>query len=112
MVFTLILALAFAIVAVIFALQNTDVVTITFFSLSYEGSLALIILVAVALGILIGVLVMTPGNIKNKISSTRNRKKVSSLESSLQEHKSKLAALEKPAPPEPKVDELPPPDPQ
>jgi len=112
MVFTLILALAFAIVAVIFALQNTDVVTVTFFSLSYEGSLALIILVAVALGILIGVLVMTPGNIKNKISSTRNRKKVSSLESSLEEHKSKLAALEKPVPPEPEVDELKPPDPQ
>ena len=112
MVFTLILALAFAIVAVIFALQNTDVVTVTFFSLSYEGSLALIILVAVALGILIGVLVMTPGNIKNKISSTRNRKKVSSLESSLEEHKSKLAALEKPTPPEPEVDELKPPDPQ
>jgi len=105
MVFTLILALAFAIVAVIFALQNTDVVTVTFFSLSYEGSLALVILVAVALGILIGVLVMTPGNIKNKISSTRNRKKVSSLESSLEEHRSKLAALEQPAPPEPEADE-------
>ena len=112
MIFTLILALAFAIVAVIFALQNTDVVTVAFFSLSYEGSLALVILVAVALGILIGVLVMTPGNIKNKISSTRNRKKVSSLESSLEEHKSKLAALEKPASPKPEIDELPPPDPQ
>ncbi len=112
MVFTLILALAFAIVAVIFALQNTDVVTVTFFSLSYEGSLALVILVAVALGILIGVLVMTPGNIKNKISSTRNRRKIGSLEASLDEHKSKLATLEKPAPSELEADELKTPDSQ
>jgi uncharacterized integral membrane protein len=112
MIFTLILALAFAIVAVIFALQNTEVVTVAFFSLSYEGSLALVILVAVALGILIGVLVMTPGNIRNKISSTRNRKKVSSLEASLDEQKSKLAALEKPVPPEPEADELKSPDSQ
>jgi putative membrane protein len=110
MVFTLILALAFALVAVIFALQNTEMVTVSFFSLSYEGSLALVILVAVALGILIGVLVMIPGKIKNKISSTRNRRKIGSLEASLDEHKSKLAELEKPAPPEPEADELKSPD--
>jgi uncharacterized integral membrane protein len=107
-VFALILALAFAIVAVIFALQNTTVVAVTFFSFAFEGSLALVILVAVALGILIGVLVMAPGNIKNKISSTRSRKKIGSLEASLDEHKSKLAAIEKPAAPAPTpdVDEL------
>jgi len=105
MVFALILALAFAIVAVIFALQNTEVVTVSFFSLSYTGSLALVILVAVALGILIGVLVMTPGNIKNKIASSRSRKKIGSLEASLEEQKAKLMEAEKPAsPPAPKTD--------
>jgi len=97
MVFALILALAFAIVAVIFALQNTEVVTVSFFSLSYTGSLALVILVAVALGILIGVLVMAPGNIKNKIASSRSRKKIGSLEASLEEQKAKLMEAEKPA---------------
>jgi len=112
MVFALILALAFAIVAVIFALQNTDVVVVTFFSFTFEGSLALVILVAVALGILIGVLVMAPGNIKNKIASTRSRKKIGSLEASLDEQKSKLAAMKKPAAPAPapEVDERKPPD--
>ena len=109
MVFALILALAFAIVAVIFALQNTEVVAVTFFSLSFEGSLALVILVAVALGILIGVLVMTPGSVKNKIASSRSRKKIGSLEASLDEHKSKLAAMEKPAETAPEIDELKPP---
>lgn len=112
MVVSLILALAFAIVAVIFALQNTAVVTVTFFNLSLEGSLALVILVAVALGILIGVLVMTPGRVRSSLASARNRKKIGELEANLDEKKSKLAALEKPTPPPahvptPKAEETP-----
>jgi len=101
MVFALILALAFAIVAVIFALQNPTMVTVSLFGYPFEGSLALVILVAVAVGILIGVLVMTPGRIKSSLSNARNRKKIGSLEASLDEHKSKLAATEKSTPPEP-----------
>ena len=101
MIFTLILALAFALVAVIFALQNATIVTVSLFGYPFEGSLALMILVAVAIGILIGVLVMIPGNIKNKLASSRSRKKIGSLEASLDEHKSKLASLEKPADPVP-----------
>ena len=100
MVFALILALAIAIVAVIFALQNTAIVTVTFFSVSFEGSLALVILVAVAVGILIGALVMTPGSIKNRLANVRSRKKISSLEASLDEQKYRLAALEKTVPPD------------
>ena len=101
MVFALILALAFAIVAVIFALQNPAMVTVSLFGYPFEGSLALVILVAVAVGILIGVLVMTPGSIKSSLSNARNRKKIDSLEASLDEHKSKLAAADKSTPPEP-----------
>ena len=101
MVFALILALAIAIVAVIFALQNTAIVTVTFFSVSFEGSLALVILVAVAVGILIGALVMTPGSIKNRLANVRSRKKISSLEASLDEQRVKLAQAEKPVSPEP-----------
>lgn len=96
MVFALILALAIAIVAVIFALQNTAIVTVTFFSVSFEGSLALVILVAVAVGILIGALVMTPGSIKNRLANVRSRKKISSLEASLDEQRVRLAQSEKP----------------
>jgi putative membrane protein len=97
MVFALILALAIAIVAVIFALQNTAIVTVTFFSVSFEGSLALVILVAVAVGILIGALVMTPGSIKNRLANVRSRKKISSLEASLDEQRVRLSQAEKPA---------------
>lgn len=100
MVFTLILALAIAIVAVIFALQNPTLVTVSLFGYEVEGSLALVILVTVAVGILIGVLVMAPGQIKSRLSNARNRKKISSLETSLEEQKSKLSQVEQPSEPE------------
>lgn len=94
MIFTLILALAFAIVAVIFALQNPMTVTVSLFGYPVDGSLALFILISVGLGILIGVLVMTPGRIKSGITNARHRKKIGSLEASLEEHKAKLTEAE------------------
>jgi uncharacterized integral membrane protein len=108
MVFALILALAIAILAVFFALENTMIVTVSFFGYAVSGSLALFILAAVALGLLLGVLIMTPGRIKNSLSSRRDAKKISTLESSLDEHKSKLVAMERSAASEstPEVDEL------
>ena len=98
MIFALILALAIAIVAVFFALENTMIVTVSFFGYAVDGSLALFILVAVGVGLLLGVLVMTPGRIKSGLSNARSRKKIGSLEASLDEHKSKLLSMEKPAP--------------
>jgi putative membrane protein len=91
MVFTLILALAIAIVAVFFALENTMVVTLSFFGYAVEGSLALFILVAMGVGLLLGVLIMIPGRIKSGLSNARSRKKIGSLEASLEEHRIKLS---------------------
>lgn len=108
MIFTLILALAIAIVAVFFALENTMMVTVSFFGYAVDGSLALFILAAVGVGLLLGTLIMTPGRIRSGLSNARSRKKIGSLETSLDEHKSKLAAMEKPAALEltPEADEL------
>ncbi len=92
MVFSLILALAIAVVAVFFALENPTLVTVSFFGYAVDGSLALFILLAVGVGMLIGVLIMTPGRIKSSLSNTRSRKKIGSLEA-------KLTESEKPAPP-------------
>ena len=95
MVFALILALVIAIVAVFFALENTTIVTVSFFGYAGEGSLALFILIAVGVGLLLGVLFMTPGRIKSGISNARSRKKIGSLEASLDEEKIKRSAMEK-----------------
>ncbi len=100
MIFALILALTISIVAVFFALENTMLVTVSFFGNEVEGSLALFILISVGIGLLIGVLFMTPGRIKSGLSNARNRKKIGSLETSLEEHKSRLATFEAPAKPE------------
>ena len=92
MVFALILALAIAVVAVFFALENTMMVTVSFFGYSVDGSLALFILIALGIGVLIGVLFMVPGRIKSGLSNARSRKKIGTLEA-------KLTEAEKPAPP-------------
>ncbi|RJP53246.1 MAG: LapA family protein [Anaerolineaceae bacterium] len=83
MVFTLIIAFALAIVAAIFALQNPTMVTANFFGYLVDGSLALFVLIGLAVGFAIGVLVMTPGRIKSGLANTRNRKKIVELENSI-----------------------------
>jgi len=95
MVFALILALVIAIVMIFFALENPTMVTISFFGYAMEGSLALFILAAMVVGVLVGVLLMIPGRIKSSLSNARNRKKIGNLETSLEENKIKLAAMEK-----------------
>ena len=93
MIFTLILALAFAVVAVIFALGNTTEVTVIFMSWQVTESLALVLLVAVALGILIGVLLMLPGTIKRSLALSGEKKKLKGTEKELDKHKSKVTEL-------------------
>lgn len=94
MIFSLILALAFAVVAVIFALGNPDSVKVTFLSLEVTESLALILLVSVAVGILIGVLLMTPNAIKQKLALSGQKKKLKGTEKELDVHKTKVTELE------------------
>jgi putative membrane protein len=94
MVFSLILALAFAVVAVIFALANPGFVTMNFFGLQMEGSLAMFILIAIGVGILIGVLLMAPGAIKRNLALTGQKKKLKTAEKELDQHKSKVTELE------------------
>ena len=86
-IFTLILALAFAIVAVIFALENPMIVTVSLLGREVEGSLALFILLAVIIGVIIGMLVMVPGTIKRTLELRNHRKKIGGLEKSLDEQK-------------------------
>ena len=75
-------------------------VTVSFFGYAVDGSLALFILISMGVGILIGVLMMAPGRIKSGLSNARNRKKIGSLETSLEKHKAKLSQAEKPVYPE------------
>ncbi len=89
----LILALAIAIIAVIFALQNTAVVTISFLVWKVTGSLSLVLLVTLAIGVLIGVLFLLPSAIKTTLQASGQRKQLGTLEKELAESKTQVQRL-------------------
>ncbi|MFN3742131.1 MAG: lipopolysaccharide assembly LapA domain-containing protein [Anaerolineales bacterium] len=99
MILALVLALAFAILAVIFALQNPMVVTVSFLTYKGEWPLALLILVSVGVGILIGILVMLPGTLRRAWTVGSLRRKVSDLEKALEEQKAKSVTPSSPSTP-------------
>jgi len=76
----LILGIVFAIGAVTFALQNNVPVAVGFMSWRYDSSLAVVLLVALALGVLIAGLVSSPSVIKGQWNAVRLRRQVASLE--------------------------------
>ena len=94
-ILVLILALTFAIVAVVFALQNPMIVTVSLFGSSLEGSLALFILGSVILGVIIGVLVMLPGTVRHRFELRNHRRRIGDLEKSLDEQEVQSAKAKK-----------------
>ncbi len=88
-------ALVIAIIAVIFALQNMTTVTVSFLFWSIKGSLALVLLVTLAVGVLISSLASLPGFIGGKWSSTSQKKKLASLETERDMYKQKAEDAEK-----------------
>jgi len=80
MIFSLILGITLGGVAVIFALQNTTLITVTFFTWQLEGSLALILLLTVSMGILSALLMVLPESIRNVLRYKKLKKPMRSLE--------------------------------
>ena len=94
----LIFALVIAAVAVIFAVQNPITVTISFLAWKVTGSLSLVLIATLVIGAVIGLLVLAPSAIKNTIAVSGHRKRIGALEKELDEHRQKVAELEKPKP--------------
>jgi uncharacterized membrane protein YciS (DUF1049 family) len=85
----LVMALIIAILAVIFALQNAGVVTVAFFASNLEGSLALVLLITFAVGVIVGILLVLPylirrslkvRNLSRRIQETEKRANEGELE--------------------------------
>jgi uncharacterized integral membrane protein len=89
----LIFALIIALLAVIFAIQNVAIVSISFFAWHIQGSLAVVLLVALGAGVLISILVSIPGIVKRGWNSASSKKKFSSLETERDQLKSKVAEI-------------------
>lgn len=80
----LIAAIIVAILGVVFALQNAVPITVSFLTWRFESSLALVLLVTLALGILMSLLVSVPSMIRTKKIISSQKKEIQELESSLQ----------------------------
>ena len=78
--FYIIIIVLVAVVAVIFALQNSVAITVTLFSWSISGSLSLFLIVTLAIGILLGILIMTPSIFKRHRAASGLKKQVAVLE--------------------------------
>jgi lipopolysaccharide assembly protein A len=79
----LIVALGLAILTVIFALQNTIPVGVTFLIWKFEGSLALVLMLTFALGVLVSFLVSIPAIVKRRSAISNQMKKIEELENRL-----------------------------
>ncbi|MBN1622696.1 MAG: LapA family protein [Endomicrobiales bacterium] len=79
MQFLLFFAVIIAIFAVIFAVQNTAVVTISFIAWRFQGSLALILLIAFGLGAIVSVLVSLPASMKRGRLLAQYKKKLQDI---------------------------------
>jgi uncharacterized integral membrane protein len=75
-----ILILALMIASVLFAVQNTETVTVTFIAWSVTGSLSLILIIALIVGFIIGSLLMAPSVLKKKFQSFGLKRRVSKLQ--------------------------------
>lgn len=87
MIILFILGLLLGAVAVVFSLQNIEIVTVTFFQWSFESSLAVVLLLAIASGVVISLLILLPGTIGSHFSLRRLLKGNKKLEEEVRRQK-------------------------
>ena len=90
MQFVIIFALIVSIFAVMFALQNPEIVTVHFILWDFVQPLALFLLISMAIGALIISILTLPGWIRNRQLKSKHRKEVAELEDNLSKYRSNL----------------------
>lgn len=102
MIIFFILGLVLGIIAVIFALQNITIVTVTFLHWQITNSLAAILMVSIAAGMLITLLIFLPKFLSDYFAARRLQKEVVRLEEELRKQKV-MTVFAKETPPTPEV---------
>lgn len=85
MIIFLVAVLFIAILAVVFAVQNPAEVTVTFLTWKFESTLALVLLLTFALGVILGLAVSVSAVIRRSWAISSQKKKIAQLEKSLRE---------------------------
>ncbi len=75
----------FAILEVYFANLNQAIVQVSLFGYPVKGSLGLVLVVAVGVGVLLGVIVMLPSFISRSWAIVRHKRRIEDLESAVQQ---------------------------
>jgi len=96
MIFSLIAGLILGAGALLFVIQNTGVVTLTFLGWQFEGSLALLVLVSLGIGIVISMLAIIPSTISASLQIARLEKHNKKLAQELEERQQMLTAANQP----------------
>ncbi|MCH7611335.1 MAG: LapA family protein [Chloroflexi bacterium] len=73
-------ALILALLVTVFTVQNNQSIPISFLLWSIQGSLALVLMTTLVFGILIGLLLMAPGSIRNRLQVSSLQRTVRELE--------------------------------
>ncbi len=79
----LIAALLLVFLAVAFSLQNAGEIIVHFFAWTFQGSLVIILLTTLALGVIISLLASLPSQIKKSRLIAQHQKTITKLEQSL-----------------------------
>lgn len=90
----LILGIAFALLSVMFALQNNVPVTVTLMVWRFDSSLAVVLLIALAFGALVAALVSSPAMIRGSWANARQRRRIAELEDAQAQDKRQIGELE------------------
>jgi len=90
----IIVGVILAILLAIFALQNNVAVAVSFLFWRFESTLALVLLLSLAVGVITVVLVTVPANWRRRGTLSRQRKELTELQNKLEEQKQKIVALE------------------
>lgn len=80
MVISLILVVIVAIAAVLFSSYNQTMVEVLVFGYPIQGTIGLMMVVALGVGVVVGVLIMLPGLLSRNWALFRHRQKLAELE--------------------------------
>ncbi|MGQ4648359.1 lipopolysaccharide assembly protein LapA domain-containing protein [Lyngbya aestuarii] len=93
--FLVILGVVIAVTAILFALQNSVITTIVFGIWRVEGSLALVLLLTMAVGFSVGILALIPTILQKNWKIANHKKRITELEKDSNEKIEKISSQRK-----------------
>lgn len=90
----IIAAIGVAILGVMFALQNNVPVTVTFLVWRFDSSLAMVLLIALAIGAIAVALFSTPATLRMQIELRRRRRRLEELQETADAQRARIEQLE------------------